>query len=170
MKIAFLEVKMNIENVNQARMTERYCALSIGVIYLLLGLAGFVPALVSLPGTGASYIPADIAPSAYSAGFGLIFGVIPTNFLHNLVRCTVGFWGIASYNNANSARLFNRVFAVVYAVLAIMGLFPFAKSFFGLMPIFGINVWLNALAAFAAAYYGIVIPAKIVGVNVSQNV
>ncbi|WP_414548438.1 DUF4383 domain-containing protein [Anabaena sp. CCY 0017] len=159
-----------MENVNRARMTERYCALSIGVIYLLLGLAGFIPALVSLPGTSASYIPADISPNAYAAGFGLIFGVIPTNFLHNLVRCAVGFWGIASYNNANSARIFNRVFAVAYAVLAIMGFLPFAKSFFGLMPIFGINAWLNALAAIAAGYYGIVIPAKIMGVNVSQNV
>jgi len=55
---------MNIENVNRARMTERYCALSIGVIYLLLGLAGFIPALVSLPGTSAPYIPADVAPNA----------------------------------------------------------------------------------------------------------
>ena len=161
---------MNIENVNRARMTERYCALSIGVIYLLLCLAGFIPALVSLPGTSAPYIPADVAPNAYAAGFGLIFGVIPTNFLHNLVRCAVGFWGIASYDNANSARIFNRVFAVVYAVLAIMGFLPFAKSFFGLMPIFGNNVWLNALAAIAAGYYGIVMPAKIMGVNVSQNV
>ncbi|TVP65911.1 MAG: DUF4383 domain-containing protein [Nodularia sp. (in: Bacteria)] len=151
-------------------MTERYCALSIGVIYLLLGLAGFVPALVSLPGTAAAYIPADIAPNAYAAGFGLIFGVIPTNFLHNLVRCAVGFWGIASYNNANSARIFNRVFAIAYGVLAIMGFLPFAKSFFGLMPIFGINVWLNAIAAISAGYYGIIMPAKIMGVNVSQNV
>ncbi|HYW19466.1 MAG TPA: DUF4383 domain-containing protein [Nodularia sp. (in: cyanobacteria)] len=159
-----------MENVNLAKMIERYCALSIGVIYLLLGLAGFVPALVSLPGTSASYIPADIAPNAYAAGFGLIFGVIPTNFLHNLVRCAVGFWGIASYNNVNSARTFNRVFAITYAVLAIMGFLPFAQTFFGLMPIFGINVWLNALAAIAAGYYGIVIPAKMRGVNISQSV
>ena len=159
-----------MENIQLAKMTERYCALSIGVIYLLLGLAGFIPPLVSLPGAGAPYIPADVAPNAYAAGFGLIFGVIPTNFLHNLVRCAVGFWGIASYNNANSARIFNRVFAIAYAVIAIMGFLPFAKSFFGLMPIFGINVFLNAIAAIAAGYYGIVIPAKIMGVNVSQNV
>jgi hypothetical protein len=161
---------MNIENLNMARMTERYCALSVGIIYLALGLAGFVPAWVSLPGTGAPYIPADVAPNAYAAGFGFIFGVIPTNLLHNLVRCAVGFWGIASYNNANSARLFNRVFAVVYAVLAIMGFLPFARSFFGLMPLFGINAWINTLAAIFAGYYGILMPAKIMGVNVSENI
>lgn len=37
------------------------------------------------------------------------------------------------------------------------------------MPLFGANVLLNALAAIAAGYYSVVIPAKVSGVNVSQN-
>lgn len=159
-----------MENINAAKMTERYCALTIGVLFLILGIAGFIPALVSLPGTTASYVPADVAPGAYSAGFGYVFGVFPTNFLHNLVHCAVGLLGISSYTSATSARLFNRVFAVAYIIIAIMGLLPFAKSFFGLMPIFGNNVWLNALTAIAAGYYGIVIPSKITGASVSHNV
>ncbi|WP_066375568.1 MULTISPECIES: DUF4383 domain-containing protein [unclassified Anabaena] len=159
-----------MQNISTAKMTERYCALAIGVIYLLLGLAGFIPAFVSLPGTTASYIPADVAPTAYAAGFGYIFGLFPTNFLHNLVRCGVGLWGITSYTSASSSRIFNRAFAVGYIVLAIMGLLPFAKTFFGLMPLFGNNVLINALSAIAAGYYGIIIPAKVAGVNVSQNI
>ncbi|AFY51148.1 hypothetical protein Nos7524_5431 [Nostoc sp. PCC 7524] len=158
-----------MENISAARTTERYCALIIGVVFLLLGLAGFTPALVSLPGTSESYIPADVAPNAYAAGFGYIFGLFPTNFLHNLVRCAVGLWGITSYTSASSSRIFNRAFAVAYLVLAIMGLLPFAKTFFGFMPLFGNNVLINALSAIAAAYYGIVMPAKVAGVNVSQN-
>jgi hypothetical protein len=158
-----------MENINQAKMTERYIALAIGIAYLLLGLSGFIPAFVSLPGTSESYIPLDESVGAYSAGFGYLFGAIPTNFLHNLVRCTVGLLGISSYNNAITARLFNRSFAVAYALLAIMGLLPLAKTFFGLMPLFGYNVLLNALAAIAAAYYSLVIPAKVSGVNVSEN-
>ncbi|MBW4689178.1 MAG: DUF4383 domain-containing protein [Komarekiella atlantica HA4396-MV6] len=158
-----------MENINTGKMVERYCALSIGIIYLLLGLAGFIPALVSLPGSAESYVPLDVSPNAYAAGFGYIFGLIPTNFLHNLVRCAVGLLGITSYTSASSARLFNFSFAITYALLAIMGLLPLAKTFFGLMPLFGNNVWLNALAAIAAGYYGIVIPRKIMGVNVSQN-
>ncbi|MBE9050887.1 DUF4383 domain-containing protein [Nostocales cyanobacterium LEGE 11386] len=158
-----------MESINTARMTERYCALILGIIFLSLGLAGFIPNLVSLPGTNESYVPLDISPNAYAAGFGYLFGALPTNFLHNFVRCAVGLLGIASYTNASSARLFNRSFAIAYALLAIMGLLPFAKTFFGLMPLFGNNVWLNALSAIAAAYYGIVIPSKVMGVNVSQN-
>ncbi|MBD2358408.1 DUF4383 domain-containing protein [Tolypothrix sp. FACHB-123] len=159
-----------MENVNQAKMIDRYISLVIGISYLLLGLAGFIPALVSLPGSNASYVPLDEAAGAYSAGFGYLFGLIPTNFLHNIVRCSVGLLGISGYNNYTTARLFNRSFAIAYALLAIMGLLPFAKTFFGLMPIFGNNVLLNALAAIAAAYYSIVIPAKIMGVNVSENI
>ncbi|MDZ8026270.1 MAG: DUF4383 domain-containing protein [Nostoc sp. DedQUE01] len=158
-----------MENINQAKTIERYIALAIGIIYLLLGLAGFVPALVSLPGSSESFVPLDESAGAYSAGFGYIFGVIPTNFLHNLVRCAVGLLGITSYNNTTTARLFNRGFTIAYALLAIIGLLPLGKTFFGLMPLFGANVLLNALAAIAAGYYSIVIPAKVSGVNVSQN-
>jgi hypothetical protein len=159
-----------MENINAAKLTERYCALTIGILFLLLGLAGFIPALVSVPGTNISYIPVDLSPNAYAAGFGYVFGVFPTNFLHNLVHCAVGLWGIASYTSASSARLFNRAFAVAYIIIAIMGLLPFTKTFFGLMPLFGNNVWLNALTSVAAGYYGIIIPAKITGVSVSHNV
>ena len=65
----------------------------------------------------------------YSAGFGYIFGAIPTNFLHNIVRCAVGLLGIICYNNDTNARLFNRSFAVSYALLAVMGLLPLTKTF-----------------------------------------
>ena len=158
-----------MENISTAKMTERYLALGIGIIYLLLGLAGFIPSFVSLPGTNESYIPLGESVGAYSAGFGYIFGAIPTNFFHNLVRCAVGLLGITCYNNYTTARLFNRSFAVSYALLAVMGLLPWTNTFFGLMPLFGTNVLLNALASISAAYYSIVIPAKVMGVNVSQN-
>ncbi|WP_442939785.1 DUF4383 domain-containing protein [Nostoc sp.] len=52
--------------------------------------------------------------------------------------------GITSYNNTTTARLFNRTFAVSYALLALIGLLPLGKTFFGLMPLFGANVLLNA--------------------------
>ncbi|GBE94423.1 DUF4383 domain-containing protein [Nostoc cycadae] len=159
-----------MENIQTAKMVERYCALTIGILFLLLGLAGFTPALVSLPGTSESFVPLDASPNAYAAGFGYIFGLFPTNFLHNLVRCAVGLLGIASYNSAKSARLFNGTFAIAYLAIAIMGLLPFAKTFFGFMPLFGNNVWVNFLSAIASAYYGLVIPSKVAGVNLSQNI
>jgi uncharacterized membrane protein len=160
---------MNNDNTNLGNLTERYCALAIGVLFLVLGIAGFIPGLVSVPGTTASYIPPDAAKSAYELGFGYVLGLFPTNFLHNIVHFAVGLLGIASYLSGSSARNFNRAFAVSYALIAIMGFLPIAKTTFGLMPIFGNNVWLNAASALAAAYYGLIIPAKLKDVNVADN-
>lgn len=159
-----------MDNINKEKSLERYWALIVGMTFLILGIAGFIPALVSLPGTDVSYIPPGMAHSAYSLGFGNVFGLFPTNFLHNLVHCTVGLLGIASYNSLISARLFNRAFVVAYTAIAIMGLLPFTNTTFGLMPIFGNNVWFNALTALATAYYGIVIPAKVTDIAVARNI
>lgn len=158
---------MKMEKLNTA---ERYCALVLGLLFLVLGIAGFIPALVNVPGTNVSYIPADIAPGAYSAGFGYLFGFFPTNFLHNLVHCAVGIFGIAAYTNASSARIFNRFFAVSYILIAILGMIPAANTVFGLMPIFGGNVLLNWFTALAALYYGIVLPAKANDVSIARNI
>ncbi|HEY9800889.1 MAG TPA: DUF4383 domain-containing protein [Leptolyngbyaceae cyanobacterium] len=159
-----------MDDIKTSKMVERYCALTLGIIYLVIGLAGFTPALVSIPGTSESFIPLGESPNAYAAGFGYIFGLFPTNFLHNFVRCAVGLLGITSYFSASSSRIFNLVFAVSYTLLAIMGLLPFAKTSFGLMPLFGNNVWFNALAALAAFYYGFIVPPKVKGVSVGEEV
>jgi len=158
-----------MENTNTANLTERYCALIVGVLFLIVGIAGFIPAFVSLQGSNALDVPANEIHSAYNLGYGYVFGLFPTNLLHNIVRTAVGLLGITSYSSLSSARIFNRGFAIAYTLLAIMGLLPFARTTFGLMPIFGNNVWFNALTAIATAYYGIVLPAKVKGANLREQ-
>ena len=159
-----------MENINTANTVERYCALIIGILFLLLGVAGFIPGLVSLPGSTASYVSPNQTNSAYAMGFGYVFGLFPTNFLHNIVHCAVGLFGITAYTSYSSSRTFNRFFVVSYTLIAIMGLIPFANTTFGLMPIFGYNVLINGLTALAVAYYGIIIPAKLADTGVSRTV
>ena len=160
-----------MKNPNLEKMAERYCALIIGIMFLILGIAGFIPALVTLPGAGdMSFIPPAAAHDAYSLGFGYVFGLFPTNFLHNIVHCAVGLFGISAYTSYSSSRIFNRFFVVSYTLIAIMGLLPFAKTTFGLMPIFGYNVLINSLTALAVAYYGIIIPAKLADTGVSRTI
>ena len=132
---------------------QRNCALALGVIFLLLGIAGFIPAFTSLPSeTFDSGIPLD-ADGIYSKGFSLLFGAFPTNFIHNLVHVSVGVLGIAAATTGN-AKLYNRGFAISYAVIFLMGIIPLAKTTFGIMPVFGNNVWLNGLTGAIAGYYG----------------
>jgi hypothetical protein len=41
-----------------------------------------------------------------------------------------------------------------------MGLIPGLNTFFGLMPLYGNNVWFNALMGILAAYFGFVKPVE----------
>lgn len=57
--------------------------------------------------------------------------------------------------------MFNRIFAILYGAAVILGLLPFTNTLFGLTPLFGNNIWLNAITAAIAFYYGFVKPAEI---------
>ena len=52
------------------------------------------------------------------------------------------------------ARTYARGLAVFYGLLAVMGLIPGLNTTLGLIPVFGHDVWLHALTAAAAAYFG----------------
>ena len=132
---------------------QRNCALALGVIFLLLGIAGFIPGLTTLPGESFnSGVPLN-ADTIYAKGFSLLFGAFPTNFIHNLVHLSVGILGIVAASTGN-AKLYNRGFAISYALIAVMGVLPLTQTTFGLMPIFGNNVWFNGLSGAIAGYYG----------------
>ncbi|MBE9048377.1 DUF4383 domain-containing protein [Pleurocapsales cyanobacterium LEGE 10410] len=112
---------------------QQTCALTLGILFLILGIAGFIPAFTTIPGeTFDSGIPLD-ADSLYTKGFSLLLGVFPTNLIHNLFHVFVGILGIAASKTGNG-RLFNQIF--------------------GIMPIFGNNIWWNGLTGAIAAYYG----------------
>lgn len=143
-------------------MAERYCALLLGLLFLFIGFAGFTPSFTWLP-DGSTPITAEEASNAvnslYSTGYGYLFGLYPTNIVHNFVHCLVGFVGIIMSTDWRGARAFNRGFAIAYIVIALLGLLPFTNTVFGLMPIFGNNVWFNALTAGIAAFFGFAKPA-----------
>ena len=133
---------------------QRNCALALGIIFLLLGIVGFIPGFVSLPPEGFDAGGVSLsADSFYAKGFGLVFGAFPTNLMHNLVHMLVGVLGIVAASTGN-AKLYNRGFAISYAAIFLMGIIPVAKTTFGIMPIYGNNVWLNGLCAIIAGYYG----------------
>lgn len=132
-------------------MRTRQFALIAGVAYLLIGILGFLPPLLSSPPSGAPYVPFDY-------GYGYLLGLFPINVLHNIVHLAIGTWGITAYNDFILARLFSRFVAVFYALLAIMGLIPGANTTFGFIPLFSNNIWLHTLTALIAAYFGFIAP------------
>ena len=132
---------------------EKKCALALGLMFTIIGIAGFIPDLISLPSaamsSNAAPITADQLPAtaganysaAYLRGFGYLFGLFPTNLLHNIVHLAVGLFGLYSATGDRGAFNYNRFFGISYLGLAVMGLIPAANTLFGIMPIFGNNVW-----------------------------
>jgi hypothetical protein len=138
-------------------MNTRTFALILGILLLLAGIAGFIPGLVTHTGTTAGLAPGDAgaAPGPDTAGaFGYLLTLFPVNALHNLFHIVWGLYGIVTYRSFSGARGFARATAVVYAVLTVLGLIPGLNSLYGLLPLFGHDVWLHALIAIVAAYFG----------------
>ena len=128
-------------------MSIRYFALIYGIVFLLVGLAGFVPGLVT------PFEPTH-PPLAVEAGAGLLLGLFPINVLHNLVHVIFGIWGIAVWRRVPASRFYAQAVAVIYAVFMIMGFFPVLNTTFGLVPLHGNDIWLHFLLAAVAAYFG----------------
>jgi hypothetical protein len=127
-------------------------ALVLGIIFLVVGAAGFIPGLVSP-------IQSD-DHMAVQSGYGNLLGLFPVNWLHSLVHLLFGVWGVVAYRSLDGARVYARGVAVIYAVLAVAGLIPGLRTTFGLIPLFGHDIWLHAVIAAAAAYFGFAGPER----------
>jgi Domain of unknown function (DUF4383) len=138
-------------------MNTRTFALVLGIALLLAGIAGFIPGLVTHaePTTGLAPGDPGAAPSAAVVdSYGYLLGLFPANALLNLFHLVWGLYGIIAYRSFGGGRGFARATAVVYGVLTVLGLIPGLNTTFGLIPLFGHDVWLHALIAIPAAYFG----------------
>jgi hypothetical protein len=135
-------------------MTTPQFALVLGIVYAIVGLAGFLPVALTTPPPGAP-------PVQVSAGYGYLLGLFPVNILHTLVHLAVGVWGILASRRAGASRTFAASVAVIFGVLTVMGLIPGLNTTFGLITLFGHDIWLHALTALAAAYFGFGGPAAV---------
>ena len=121
-------------------------ALVFGIVFVLAGLSGFF----------AAPPPPDAPPLIVEHGHGLALGLLPVNTLHNVVHLLFGVLGIAASRGAIfSARGYFRLVALSYTLLVVLGLIPATQTTFGLIPIWGNDVWFHALLAVGAGYFGL---------------
>jgi Domain of unknown function (DUF4383) len=147
-------------------MAIRNAALILGLLHLIIGLAGFIPGLTFVP--NATSGPTDFVYPG--PGYGYTFSFLPTNYFHSAVGLLIGLWGIAGFTSLGGAIAFNQAFAIIGAAQAIMGIIPGLNTVFGLMPLYGGNVLMSLLAAGVAYYYGFVKPGSIAkGAGLSSN-
>jgi hypothetical protein len=129
-------------------MNTRNFAIVAGVIYIIIGVLGFVPRFLTAP--------ADAPPLAVDRAYGYLFGLFPVNIVHSLVHLGIGIWGVIAARTAtlSAARTYAASLAIIFAVLTVLGLIPGLNTVFGLIPLFGHDIWLHALTAVVAAYFG----------------
>jgi hypothetical protein len=114
---------------------------------------GLVPAALTPP-------PPDAPPVQIGVLYGYLLGVFPVNVAHSAVHFAIGAWGLLAWRadhlgrGMGSPKTYARVLAIVYGVLAVLGLVPALNTLFGLVPIHGHDVWLHAGTALLAAYFG----------------
>jgi Domain of unknown function (DUF4383) len=123
-------------------------SLVIGTIFLVLGIMGVVPGLVH-------YVDVSSKVSdVYGIGYGYIAGIVPTNGVETFIRIIVGVLGITASISLGSAYIYSRSIAVFYGLFAVLGLVPYARTFFGTVPFYGSNVLLHGVSAVLALYFG----------------
>lgn len=139
-------------------------ALIVGIFFFLCGVMGFIPAFVKAP-----TVTPDMAGLGYTSGYGYLLGLFPINVLHNVVHLVVGLLGIFASIALDSSRLYSGLLGIFYGVLTLMGLFPATQSTLGLIPIFGNDVWLHAVTAAIAVYFGFIATPDLLELSTPQQ-
>jgi hypothetical protein len=128
-------------------MDTRRFALVWGILFLAIAASGVIPGLWQPAGP-------DHPEIAVDSMYGDAAHLFPVNILHNIVHLLFGVWGVMASRNWDSAKTYAKATAIIYAMFVVMGLIPGLDTTFGLVPLFGHDVWLHVLLAAPAAYFG----------------
>lgn len=125
-------------------MNTRTFALLFGIIFLAVGILGF------------GVIPQMLQDSAGEGmkAHGMLLGMFHVNMVHNIVHLLFGLWGLAASRSMGGSVGFFKAVAVIYALLAIMGLFEATRHGFGYVELGDKNVWLHAGLAVFGVFFG----------------
>lgn len=118
-------------------------ALLFGIVFLAVGVLGFVPA--AMPG-------------------GLLFGLFHVNLLHNLVHLAFGVFGVCvGWGQCPEVcakwctpQFYFRVVGVIYAVLAILGFIHGNEPILGVIASNHAGTVLHSVIAVVSLYLGFV--------------
>lgn len=113
----------------------RVLAMVIGVVFLLIGILGFIT-----------------NPTG-----GALLGIFDVDAVHNTIHLATGILGIAAALMGWS-RLFNQVFGIIYLLVAIIGFIPGLNDinglYLGIMHVNAADDILHIVVGAATAYVG----------------
>ena len=118
----------------RSRTPVQVVALVFGAVFLVVGIAGFIPGVTS------GY---DTMQFAGHHSEAMLLGVFQVSILHNLVHLLYGVAGVLLSRTSRLARLFLLVGGLVYLVLWVYGLTIGHDSAANFVPLNSADNWLH---------------------------
>lgn len=128
----------------------RVAALVLGVVFLVVGILGFIPGITT------DY---DTMQFAGHESEAKLLGVFQVSILHNIVHLLFGVLGVLMSRTAALARVFLIGGGLVYAVLWLYGLIVNETSDANFVPFNDADDWLHLGLAVAMILLGLLLPA-----------
>lgn len=115
-------------------MTTQSLAKLVGIVFLLVGVLGFVPGITTNYG--------DMSFAGHNSGAELL-GIFQVSILHNIVHLLFGVAGLALAKTADGARTFLIGGGVIYLVLWLYGIVIDKDGGANFVPINAADNWLH---------------------------
>lgn len=131
-----------------ARRPVQTAALAVGIVFLLVGILGFIP------GVTTNYSSMAFAGHQSEA---MLLGLFQVSVLHNIVHLLFGVAGLAMARSIAGARNFLIWGGVIYAVLWIYGLLIDQDSAANFVPVNSADNWLHLLLAVGMIALGVLL-------------
>lgn len=116
------------------RSPVQIAALLFAIVFLLVGIAGFIPGITS---------DVDSMEFAGHESEAMLLGIFQVSILHNIVHILYGLAGLALARTARSAKAYLLVGGIVYLGLWIYGLVIDKESAANFVPLNAADDWLH---------------------------
>lgn len=136
------------------RTTVQKAALVVGIVFLLVGVLGFIPGITT------NY---DTLSFASHHSDARLLGLFQVSVLHNIVHLLFGVAGLAFSRTVRGARSYLVVGGAIYLVLFVYGLLVPQDSAANFVPLNGADDVLHLLLAIGMIALGTVLTRRAVG-------
>jgi hypothetical protein len=123
-------------------------ALVFGIVFVVVGIAGFIPGLTT---------NLETIQFAGHESEAMLLGVFQVSILHNIVHLLFGIAGLAAATSFVASKNYLIWGGVIYALLLIYGLFLSGDQPANFVPLNTADNWLHAVLAVAMIVLGVLL-------------
>ena len=131
-----------------ARTPVQTVAIVVGIVFLLVGVLGFIPGITT------GY---DTMGFAGMGSMAMLLGLFQVSILHNIVHLLFGIVGLLSARTARGAKLYLIIGGIVYGVLWLYGLVIDNASSANFVPLNTADNWLHFVLAVGMILLGVLV-------------